>query len=93
MNGLRIMRAQQRQLYPEAFLAEVDRIGSTAREYRSRIHLAGIPLLHFRFGMLEAGDAPVVGWVAGGDRCYGLLFAWGGIAVVSAAIWSSSGPS
>lgn len=86
MNGLRTMRAQQRQLYPEAFLAEVDRIGSQAREYRSRIHLAGIPLLHFRFGMPETGDAPVVGWVAGGDRAYGLLFAWGGIAVAPVSV-------
>ena len=86
MKGLRILRAQQRELFPEAFLDEVDQVGSKAREYKSRFRLAGVPLLHFRFGMPEKDDTPVVGWIAGGELAFGLLFAWGSIAIAPVSV-------
>ena len=43
--------------------------------------LLGVPLLHFRYASPDEGQPAVFGWVAGGDRAYGLLVAWGGLAV------------
>ena len=86
LNGMRELRARERELHPEAFADEIDKVGSRAREYKSRVKIAGVPLLHFRFGMPEQGDTPAIGWVAGGDKAYGLLFAWGGIAVAPVSV-------
>lgn len=88
--GSRMLRASERERHPDAFTSRADQAGSGEREYKSRWRLAGIPLIHFRLGMPEKDDGPVVGWVAGGDRAYGLLFAWGGFAVapVSVGIYS-----
>lgn len=86
LNGMKRLRTQERLLHPEAFVGRADQAGSREREYKSRMTLAGIPLLHFRFGMPEEGDRPVLGWIAGGERAYGLLFAWGGIAVAPVSV-------
>jgi hypothetical protein len=86
MKGMRKLRAQERLFHPEAFLGENDHKDAKQREYKSRIFLAGIPLLHFRFGTPEQGDKPVFGWVAGGDVAYGLLFAWGGVAIAPISV-------
>jgi RNA polymerase sigma factor (sigma-70 family) len=86
LTGGRKLRAQERLLYPKAFQGEADQIGAKQREYKSRIRLAGVPLFHFRFGTPEQGDKPVFGWVAAGDRAYGLLFAWGGFAVAPISV-------
>ncbi len=87
LNGLRTLRAEQRELHPEAFQDEVDQVDSKAREIISRTRIAGVPLFHFRFGSPEKDDVPVVGWLAGGgDKAYGLLFAWGGIAVAPVSV-------
>jgi hypothetical protein len=40
-----------------------------------------VPLVHIRFSSPDEGERPVFGWLAGGDRAYGILFAWGGCAV------------
>jgi RNA polymerase sigma factor (sigma-70 family) len=82
----RMLRAQERERHPEAFNCQADQVGAREREYKSRLHLAGIPLIHFRFSMPEESDESVVGWVAGGERAYGLLFAWGGIAVAPISV-------
>lgn len=84
--GLRELRAQERIFHPEAFRDEADQINSRQREYKSRFCLAGIPLLHFRFGAPEQGDKPVFGWVAGGEHAYGALFAWGGVAIAPISV-------
>ena len=90
MKTMRKLRAHERIFNPKAFLAEADQIGSKQREYKSRLCIAGIPLLHFRLGMPEDCDKPIFAWVAGGDVAYGLLFAWGGVAIapVSVGIFS-----
>lgn len=80
------LRAQERARLPEAFTHESDAPGSTRREIKSRWTLGGIALLHFKLGMPEAGDKPALAWIAGGDRAYGLLFAWGGLAVAPVSV-------
>ena len=86
LRGSRTLRAQERERHPEAFRDPADQVGSGEREYKSRLQFLGVPLIHFRFGMPEQDDEPVLGWVAGGDRAYGLVFAWGGIAVAPVSV-------
>lgn len=81
LSGNRALRAAERLRRPDLFTAEVDQPGSAGREYRSRLQLFGLPLVHFKFAMPEPGEAPAIGWIAGGERAYGILFAWGGLAV------------
>lgn len=80
------MRAQERLAHPEAFQAERDRIDSPQREYKTKLTLLGAPLVHFKLGAPEPGDRPAFGWIAGGDRAFGLLFAWGGFAVAPVSV-------
>src|SRR5690606_24842968 len=84
--GLPKMRAQERQSHPEAFTAEADQIGFRHRDYKSRLCLLGAPLVHFKLSAPEEGDKPAFGWIAGGDRAHGLLFAWGGFAVAPISV-------
>lgn len=89
---LRVMRVQrelrsaERRRCPELFRDPRDRVGSVAGEYRSRLRLLGVPLVHIRFSTPDLGEPPVFGWIAGGDRAFGLLFAWGGYAVAPFSI-------
>jgi RNA polymerase sigma factor (sigma-70 family) len=49
-------------------------------EYRSKLALFGLPLVHIRLrGGLERG--PVKAWIAGGDAAIGVIFAFGGLAI------------
>lgn len=84
--GTRKIRAQERKLYPEAFAGAVDNIAYKRREFRTRARLFGVPLAHFQFGMPEEGDKVAYGWIAVGERAYGLLFASGGIAVAPISV-------
>ena len=86
MRRMRKMRSEERRLHPELFRDPRDQVGSSAGEYRSRLKLLGVPLVHVRFSSPDEGDRPVFGWLAGGDRAYGLLFAWGGYAVAPFSI-------
>jgi RNA polymerase sigma factor (sigma-70 family) len=80
------IRAQERIFNPQAFQRQGDQVGSKKHEYKSQLCLLGTPLLHFKFGMLEIGDKPAIGWIAGGSKAYGLLFAWGGITIAPISI-------
>ncbi|WED63625.1 sigma-70 family RNA polymerase sigma factor [Synoicihabitans lomoniglobus] len=77
----RELRSAERVRDREAFADPRDQVGSAASEYRSKRKFLGVPLVHIRFGAADVGQPPVFGWVAGGDRAIGLLFAWGGWAV------------
>lgn len=58
-------------------------------EYRSRLELLGLPLVHIRISRAVASDArqiPVKAWFAAGDSAYGVLFAFGGFAVAPVCI-------
>ena len=51
-------------------------------EYRSPRSFLGLPLLHIRLNCVEAGKTlPAKGWIAVGNKAYGILFAAGTIAV------------
>lgn len=86
MRGMRALRSAERRRHPEHFRDPRDQVGSSAGEYRSRLKLLGVPLVHVRFSAADEGERPVFGWLAGGDRAYGLLFAWGGYAVAPFSI-------
>ncbi len=82
----RAFRSAERIRHPEKFSHPRDAVGSKAGEYKSRAKLFGVPLVHIRFAMPDQGDAPVFGWIAAGDYAYGLLFAWGGIAIAPVSV-------
>jgi len=86
MRRMRAMRTEERRQHPELFSHPRDRIGAPEGFYRSRQELLGIPLVHLRFSSPEQGEPPVVGWLAGGDRAYGIVAAWGGLAVAPVSI-------
>jgi RNA polymerase sigma factor (sigma-70 family) len=86
MRGMRRLRSAERRRHPELFLDPRDQVGSPEGEYRSARRLLGLPLVHVRFSTPDAGDPPVVGWIAGGDRAFGVLFAAGGLAVAPVSI-------
>jgi RNA polymerase sigma factor (sigma-70 family) len=77
----RELRSAERRREPEKFSHPSDRRGSRLAEYRSRATLLGLPLVHLRFTTPDADKGPAVGWIAGGDRAIGVLFAFGGWAV------------
>ncbi|MDQ8204042.1 sigma-70 family RNA polymerase sigma factor [Pelagicoccus sp. SDUM812003] len=77
----RALRIAERLRRPDLFQSEIDQIGSKKREYRSRATLFGVPLLHVQFTNSEGNEGPAIGWIAAGEKAYGLLFAWGGYAV------------
>ncbi|GBL02778.1 RNA polymerase sigma factor [Glaciecola sp. KUL10] len=83
---VRTLRAHERIFHPEAFKREIDQISSKKRVYKSRLVLFGLPLFHFQLGAPEQGDEPTIGWVAGGVKAYGALFAWGGVAVAPISV-------
>jgi len=76
------LREEEQRCHPELFLAKPP---LETWEYRSRATLFGLPLVHWRsFGkMRRSGEKvqPAVGWIACGERAYGILYASGGIAV------------
>jgi len=73
------MRDEERQLNPEAFRNDPPPL---VWEYRSRRTLLGLPLIHCRSGRRPGQPSqPAVGWIAFGDKAYGILFASGGLAV------------
>ena len=55
-------------------------------EYRSRWTLFGWPLLHIRLGGETCRRMPAKGWIAFGNVAYGILFAFGGVAVGAVSI-------
>jgi RNA polymerase sigma factor (sigma-70 family) len=86
MRRMRELRTSERRLHPECFQDARDQVGSANGEYRSKLTLFGVPLVHIRFSSPDVGEPPVFGWFAGGDRAYALLFAWGGLAVAPISV-------
>ena len=79
---MRQLREEERQGRPELFR---DELPPQALEYRSRATLFGLPLVHWRScgKVRRPGEKiqPAIGWIACGERAYGILYASGGIAV------------
>jgi hypothetical protein len=57
-----------------------------AWEYRSRLELFGLPLVHIRYSRTAAQCSPVKAWIAAGDSAFGVLFAFGGLAIAPVSI-------
>ena len=76
------LREEERQCHPERFH---DELPQPVTEYRSRATLLGLPLIHWRSfcRTRRPGDKiqPAVGWIAYGEKAYGIIYASGGIAV------------
>jgi len=53
-------------------------------EYRSRFHLLGLPFVHVRIG--DRLGEPLKAWIAAGDCAFGVLFAFGGLAVAPISV-------
>jgi hypothetical protein len=82
------IRQEERQLYPESYRAEPVPL---VWEYRSRATFLGLPLVHCRSGRRPGEKLqPAVGWIAMGERAYGILFALGGFAVGGISIGGAS---
>ncbi len=76
------LRAEGLQSHPDVFRANPP---LQAFEYRSRFTLLGLPLIHWKsFGPTRLpGEKmePAFGWIACGQKAYGILYASGGFAV------------
>ncbi len=83
--AVKSLRAQERIFHPEAFKNDVDQ-QSSKREHKCKIKFLGLPLWHFQLGTPEIGDPPAMGWVAGGSKAIGGLFAWGGVAIAPISV-------
>jgi RNA polymerase sigma factor (sigma-70 family) len=55
-------------------------------EYRSKLELLGLPLVHVRFKRSALQRTPVKAWIAAGDFAFGLLFAFGGLAIAPISV-------
>lgn len=90
MRYMRNVRTEERRKHPELFTDARDQVGSAAGEYCSRWKLFGVPLVRIRFASPDAGQPGIVAWFAGGDRAYGLICAWGAMAVAPISVGSTA---
>jgi RNA polymerase sigma factor (sigma-70 family) len=78
------LRDEERRRHPE-FFRDDGSFGSmfcNPWEYRSRATFWGLPLVHCRFGRLPGQKPqPAIGWIACGEKAYGVLYASGAFAV------------
>lgn len=86
LNTTRALRTAERKRRPDLFLDPKDHVGSKSGEYKSKATLFGVPLVHAKYATPDVGDGPAFGWIAAGDRAYGVLFAWGGFAVAPISV-------
>jgi RNA polymerase sigma factor (sigma-70 family) len=75
-----------RQLREEQAALESSGPAQPAWEYRSKIEIFGLPLVHVRFDRSTLPRKPVKAWIAAGDFAFGLLFAFGGLAVAPVSV-------
>lgn len=75
----RMIREQEQLAHPELFSpADFQNL----REYKSKASFLGLPLVHMRSGHRRGEPiVPARGWIALGDKAFGILFACGGFAV------------
>jgi hypothetical protein len=75
-----------RELRAEQTALKENRSEQIYFEYRSRLQLLGLPLIHIRFNRSAVQRSPVKAWIAAGDFAFGVLFAFGGLAVAPLSI-------
>jgi len=75
-----------RELREEQAAQGESRLTQPGWEYRSRLELLGLPLVHIRFNRSAVQRAPVKAWIAAGDFAFGVLFAFGGLAIAPVSV-------
>lgn len=87
VQALLSLRARRRSLAGILAAEHGGHFPPAAFEYRSRMSLCGLPLVHVRigdrFGLLRG---PVKAWIAVGGHAVGVLFASGGLAIAPVSI-------
>ncbi len=83
IGGLSRWAYRARKQFAEEFKL-ADKPDRMVWEYRSRKELLGLPLLHIRLG--DRQSKPVKAWIATGDYAWGILFAFGGVAVAPVSV-------
>lgn len=90
------LREEERQLHPElfrdpSFACAGWPVTGEVWEYRSRATLLGLPLVHCRFGNAPGQKSrPAVGWIAYGEKAFGILFAGGMLSVGAISMGGAS---
>jgi RNA polymerase sigma factor (sigma-70 family) len=85
--AIRRIRVQETAKLPAGTYPPVKPWYSRSFEYRSRWTLLGLPLIHVQMESKKDGKMlPAVGWIAVGNLAYGVLFAFGGVAVGTVSI-------
>ena len=87
--ALAVVSARKRYNYYAGVLhrEHAGKFPSPAWEYRSRVSLLGLPLVHVRIGdRFDVLHGPVRAWIAVGNYAIGALFAFGGLAIAPASI-------
>ena len=77
---LRVLRAAEQRAHPQSFLPKAGKPAAFG-EYRSAWTLLGLPLVHIQFGTPPVDGGWARGWIAAGDRAFGVLFAFGAVSV------------
>jgi len=75
-----------RDLRKERAAQGESRVAQPGWEYRSRLEVLGLPVIHLRFSHSAVQRQPVKAWIAAGDFAFGLLFAFGGLAVAPVSV-------
>src|SRR5439155_27004256 len=79
---VRRIRREEAAKLPTGALPRAHKWAFQPFEYRSRWTLLGLPLIHIRMECMQDGKTlPAKGWIAVGNIAYGVLFAFGGVAV------------
>jgi len=91
-----VAHSRQKRAYYSRILAEeyAGKFPAPAWEYRSRLSLLGLPVVHVRIGdRFDVLKKPVTAWVAvGGKHAVGALFAFGELAIAPVSIgWCAIG--
>jgi RNA polymerase sigma factor (sigma-70 family) len=74
-------------LPPGSEMSSPWKVSFSSLEYRSRWTLLGLPLIHVRMNCKQDGkELPAKGWIAVGGIAYGVLFAFGTVAIAPISI-------
>ena len=68
MKSARRLRTDEKMRFQETTSGEGRSTPSAPREFKSRWRLLGVPLVHAKLAIAEAGEKPAYGWIAAGHR-------------------------